>query len=397
MKYLIAVDDCYLDRPGGMARVAWDIALLMRDAGHDVAMFCAMQERGPFSADWSESDGIRILQFRRPVVGRMDFRRMHHGIRTARRAADCLARESWDIVHSHSPYTGIAAFDALAGRQPMVATVHSPVVMELQIKWAGRGLMGRLKSRFATRPLVRLERRLLAQCAGIHVLSRYTCSQLDRMHGLGDRTTVIPHWRRPELHRTHSRTEARRRLSWPEDMPILFTVRAHVARTGVEASLRAIGPLARDGRCRYMIGGDGELRAYHERLSSALGFDNGVTFLGRMSDEDLVLAYEAADCFILPTLSLECFGIIILEALALGCPVISTDAAAIPETMQPILPDFIVPAGDIAALQAKVADFLDGRLTAPAGEILEAYVAREFDASVIGPRIRSFLEQHAAR
>ena len=46
MKYLVAVDNCFLDAPGGMGRVAWDIAILMRERGHEVAMIAARQRPG---------------------------------------------------------------------------------------------------------------------------------------------------------------------------------------------------------------------------------------------------------------------------------------------------------------------------------------------------------------
>lgn len=396
MKYLIAVDDCYIDRPAGMGRVAWDIGRLMRDAGHHVAMFAAKPLNATMESGWSESQGIRILRYDRPKIARLDPFRMRKAIRAARRAAETLRTESWDLVHSHTLYTGSAAFEALAGRQPLVATVHSPVAMEQEINWADDGFLGQLKIRFGTASLNRLEKRLLAQTNGIHVLSQYTRRQLIRLHDLGQDAAIIPHWRRPELQRTHNKAEARARLGWPTDLPLLFTVRGHKPRIGIAHAIRAIGPLTKERRCRFMIGGDGPLRPYHEKLASELGFSEGIQFLGRLSDENLVLAYEAADCFILPTLSLECFGIIIVEALAFGCPVISTDAAAIPEAMEPILPNCIVPAGDERSLRDKVAEFLDERLELPDADALIRYVKERYDEHVVGPMICNFLETTAA-
>ena len=70
----------------------------------------------------------------------------------------------------------------------------------------------------------------------------------------------------------------------------------------------------------FYIGGDGELRPSLERLSAELGATEKIRFTGRLSDEDLLLAYQAADLFVLPTLALECFGLISIEAMSFGCP-----------------------------------------------------------------------------
>ena len=61
--------------------------------------------------------------------------------------------------------------------------------------------------------------------------------------------------------------------------------------------------------------------------------DGAVKFLGRVSEEDLPRYYQAADFFVLPTRELEGFGLVILEAMACGTPVLGTPIGAIPETV----------------------------------------------------------------
>ena len=111
-----------------------------------------------------------------------------------------------------------------------------------------------------------------------------------------------------------------------------------------------------------------------------------------VSDEILKLCYEASDLLLLPTSALECFGLPILESLSYGLPVISTDAAAIPELMKPILPNCIVEAGNVEALRQKVKEYLDCQLELPSSENLFNYVKQNYDSKVIIPRIISFLE-----
>ena len=94
----------------------------------------------------------------------------------------------------------------------------------------------------------------------------------------------------------------------------------------------------------------------------------------------------------LPTAALECFGLIILEAFSFGCPVLSTDVGAIPETMMPIMPDFVVPARSVEALATKVEQFLDGRLVPPSGETLMRYVNDGYAREKIAPELTRLLE-----
>ena len=273
-----------------------------------------------------------------------------------------------------------------------VYTLHSPSVPEQEINWAKQGFVGQLKMLFGRPALNRLEHEALAPTAVIHTLSQYCRRQVEHYHGLGQRVQVIPHWRRAELRRTMTQAEARRQLGWPENERVFFTIRRLGPRYGLDLAIRAVAPLLGKGKARFALGGDGPWRGLLENVARESGVAESVHFLGRMSDEQLVLAYQAADLFLLPTLALECFGIIILEALSFGCPVLSSDTCAIPELMQPILPDFIVPAGDQAALRAKAGAFLSGELRSPPPEQLIRYVDDGFSREAIAPKLIAMLE-----
>ena len=402
MKYLIAVDDCFLDRPGGMGRVAWDIALLMRDRGHNVAMVAARAQPANDAATVTTELGIRVLRYSRPILPAWYPLRARRTVASAAEAIrEHLGREPWDVVHMHSPFTGSGALQALGPGPRYIYTVHSPVVMEQQINWANQGAVGRLKLAFGLGTLRRMEHTVLRAADRIHTLSKYTRNRIEEFYGLGNRVVVIPHWRRPELQRELSKSEARRCLGWPLDETILFTVRKLAPRYGLDVAIRAIAPMAREGACMFVIAGDGPSRLTLTNLACSLGVAERVRFTGRLDDAQLALAYQAADLFVLPTAALECFGLIVIEALAFGCPIVSTDAGAIPELMQPILPNFTVPAGDRDALESKIRDVLARRITAPPAAVLSAYVERSFGKEHITAQLIGFLEdrprQHATR
>ena len=81
-----------------------------------------------------------------------------------------------------------------------------------------------------------------------------------------------------------------------------------------------------------MLIGDGEERKNLERLSKELGLEKEIIFLGKIFHDKLPKYYHVADIFVLPSLY-ESFGIVFLEAMASGLPIISTNVAAIPEVV----------------------------------------------------------------
>lgn len=393
MNCLVAVDFWFADVPGGAARVARDCAGLLRDRGHHVAVLCIRGGRGRDAPPVRCEDGLRIVRYDKPVLPAW-----HPAVITRNAAAAAqaarrhLADRRWDVVHIHSHFTGAGVVEAFGAGPRYVMTVHSPIVLEQRVNWAGQGWVGRLKLTFGQGMLRRLEARLLNRCDAIHALSDFTRGHLEAFHGVGRRVTVIPYWCRPELRRTHTRAQAREQLDWPGDETIVLTVRQLRERYGIDLALEALAPALREGRCRFIIGGEGALEPRLRAQAAALGVSERVTFAGRLSDDQLKLAYEAADLFVLPTRALECFGLIVIEAMAFGCPVIATDAGAIPEVLRGFPADVIVPAGDVAALRSRLEDFLAGRLRLPDQEQITRFIGERYGADRIVPRIVELLE-----
>ena len=315
----------------------------------------------------SEHD-IRIIRTVRPDLPRWHPRRGSQTIAAVTKAVhQTIGNENWDVVHIHTPYTGAGAMAALGKKPRYIYTMHSPIVLEQQINWKAEGPLGRFKMLFGLPRLKRLEGNLMRQCSHIHTLSEFSRNWVEHFHALGNRVSVIPYWRRPEFTRTMSRASAKAALGWPTDQFTLFTLRRHSTRYGLEDAVRAIAPLAAQCRCRFVVAGDGELREHLRQLARDFGVADRVTFPGKLAESDLNLYYQASDAFILPTRALECFGLISIEALSFGCPVIATNVGAIPEVIAPILPDCLVPPGDVLALRAKVDDFCAGAEIAARG------------------------------
>ncbi len=78
-------------------------------------------------------------------------------------------------------------------------------------------------------------------------------------------------------------------------------------------------------------GRDERYLASLQSLAAELGISSDVIFVGGVPLEETVLFYQAADAFVYPSLN-ETFGLPILEAMACGCPVVTSDTSAMPET-----------------------------------------------------------------
>jgi len=398
MRYLAITEFCFEDVPGGAGRVAWDIARVMRDRGHQVSMLCYHSGNGA-PEGVSQLDGIEVARFHKTVLPSWHPRRLQAIIDSA--AGACkrwLGAQAFDVAHVHSPLIGLGTVEALTqlwGRKPYcVFTVHSPLVLEQQINWRSQGWTGRLKMVVGFRMLASVERRMLSVADRIHTLSEFTKAQLDKSYGVGARIAVIPHWY-SRINTGTSRADARAALGWPQNSKIFFTVRRLGPRYGLDIAIRALAPLLPDHDAYFYLAGEGELRAPLEALAKQLDSAQRIRFMGRVSDKDLELAYAAADLFILPTLALECFGLITSEAFAFGCPVLSTDSGAIPETMEPVLPKLIVPAGDEQALRDTARRFLQGAIPVPNTQQLIDYASRRFGSSVVIPQLCRLLESPA--
>ena len=142
-----------------------------------------------------------------------------------------------------------------------------------------------------------------------------------------------------------------------------FTLRRLVPRMGLDRLLDAGYRLLGDRlNFHLVIGGSGPLRVRLEEQAEALGMSSSVTFMGRVEDNILPLAYAACDAFVLPTEELECFGLIALEALSAGRPVLATPVGAIPETICKFDHSWIARSAEVEDIADLLRQYLMGKL-----------------------------------
>jgi glycosyltransferase involved in cell wall biosynthesis len=185
------------------------------------------------------------------------------------------------------------------------------------------------------------ERVVMRRCARVIVLSEFMKQRVQAVHGIaGDRLLVIPGAvDRERFVPADDPAEVRRRLKLPADRTILVTVRNLVPRMGLEQFVRAVA-MVRDEvpGLLAIIGGEGPLREELAGLVQRLQLEDHVRMVGFVPEEDLPKYYQAADLVVMPTYELEGFGLVTIEALACGTPVLGTPVGATPEILREIDP-----------------------------------------------------------
>ncbi|MCP2730842.1 glycosyltransferase family 4 protein [Symplocastrum sp. BBK-W-15] len=189
-----------------------------------------------------------------------------------------------------------------------------------------------------------------------------------------------------------SRQEARSQLNWPQDRKILFTPRRLVNRMGIDILLSAIAKIKSKLPDVWLaIAGKGVLRDSLEKQATELGLSNHVQFLGFLPDEQLPIAYQAADITVVPSQSLEGFGLIVLESLACGTPVLCTPIGGMPEILAPFSPELITEDTDVDAIALKLEGLLTGKISIPSRNACRDYAATNFNWTKIAQEVRQVI------
>ncbi len=180
-------------------------------------------------------------------------------------------------------------------------------------------------TRFTMGIQARCERKHVQRAVRVLATSRYSAERAREFYGLKDAPAVVP-----ELIDLEEWRKALGSAAGQAGRPTLLYVGRLYRRKRVDVLLRAAAILR--GRIQVRIVGNGPCAADLQRLSGELKLGDTVTWLGDVSRATLAAEYRHAGIFCLPSVQ-EGFGIVLLEAMAAGIPIVASRAAAIPEVV----------------------------------------------------------------
>lgn len=284
------------------------------------------------------------------------------------------------LVASHFALYGLPVLDILL-RHTHVVHFHGPWAYESEAE--GESSRSVFFKRAVERVVYRSARRFI-------VLSQAFRDVLVRRYGVREhRIDVVPGGVQADIFDTGlSRAAAREKLGWPTDRIILLTVRRLARRMGLENFIDAVDQIRkREPGILAILAGTGPLADELAGLVEQKNLKDHVKLAGFVPDADLPTAYRAADLGVVPSISLEGFGLIVLESLAAGTPVLVTPVGGLPEVVGGLSKDLVLDGSSAAQLAEGIAGRLRYPDKLPSDTACRAYAKENFDWPVIAKRV----------
>ena len=259
----------------------------------------------------------------------------------------------YDLIHAHYWLSGVAALTLKARwSAPVLQMFHT---------------LGRLKNRVARsaaelEPRVRLEEETRIVSGADRIVAANVVERAELLRDYGahaSRIATIPCGVDTDLFRPGDRAEARRGLGLDE-RPVLLWVGRIAPIKGLDTLLDAVARLSATGQSPRLliVGGEADEPANgHEaslrRRIERLRLEDTVRFIGPQPQSVLPVYYVAADVTVLPSYY-ESFGMVALEAMACGSPVIASRVGGLVTTVRDGVTGFLVPDSDVPALAERI-------------------------------------------
>jgi phosphatidylinositol alpha-mannosyltransferase len=247
-----------------------------------------------------------------------------------------LERERFDVLHFHEPFVPLLSLFLLReSRSVNVATFHAYAGWSTSYEFGRRFLGGYAR---------RLHGRIAVSAAARHFIDRYFPGDYK----------LIPNG--VDLTRYESLEPIER---WRDGTANILFVGRFEQRKGLLVLLKAFRVLRRAGHdCRLIVVGSGPQEREVRRYIATRGL-KGVELLGRVGDTEKARLFATADVFVSPATGQESFGIVLLEAMAAGTPIVCSDIHGYKGVVRRGEQALLVPPRDHHALVSAISRLLD--------------------------------------
>ena len=297
---------------GGVQTHVVELSNALIDTGHDVRVMAPCTGNEPVY----DMRSAKLETFGRtvPIVTAGSVARISISVWYQRKLMSILQDQNFDVVHIHEPL--MPMFGLMASYyspSPTVGTFHA------YNEGRGRGYF--FWKPVLKRGAVRLSGRIAVSEPARQFANKYFRGNY----------TVIPNG----VHYSHFSTPAPRPTVYKDDaFNIFFVGRMAEKRKGLKYLLGAYSRLKwQYPKLRLIVGGAGVPDRDSYRMMGERGIDD-VIFVGPVSDDDLPGYYQHADVFCAPNTGKESFGMIVVEAMAAGTPVVASDIPGFRAVMQ---------------------------------------------------------------
>ncbi|MHA1721833.1 MAG: glycosyltransferase family 4 protein [Candidatus Baldrarchaeia archaeon] len=327
--------DWYYPKIGGIATHIKGLAKYLSKLGHEVKIITIKN----FEENYEDEDGNVIRLNASTIPGIQVLSPLN--LKQIKRV---ILGEKFDVVHGHHAFTPVSLYSiSLASKYgfPTVLTAHSlGVGYQYGIVWK------------TLKPVLYPVKRAFDKANKIIAVSEAVKQFMSHIVSQPEKIEVIPNGVDLEQFICISNgRKLREELNLPLDDPIVFFVGRFSVRKGIHILMDAFKHVVKEiPDAKLLIAGKGFLKEYLKHKAKANKIAENVKFLGCIFGETLAKFYMTSDVVVCPSIFAEAFGIVILEAMAAGKPVIATNVGGIPEIVDHEVNGLIVEPHDVKEL-----------------------------------------------
>lgn len=309
-----------LSVPGGVQAQALGMARELRRMGHEARVL------GP--CDGPPPEGfVTPLGDSLPTAANGSVAPLAPDPSAALRTIRALNDEAFDVLHLHEPLAPGPTVTALTVHPaPIVGTFHA----------AGESASYRFLRPVLKRLLQRVDHKVVVSKDALALVQSYLGGEYEVLYN-GVETTTI-----------------RSVAPWPRERPAIFFLGRHEERKGLDVLLAALARLGPEVEC-WVAGEGPDTRA----LKQQFGHDHRIQWLGRISEDEKLARLRGASVFCAPSLRGESFGVVLIEAMAAGTPVVASSLDGYLNVATDGVDAVLVPPGDVDSLADALRALLD--------------------------------------